>query len=424
MIFHRATKGAYQQWADLVGDDSYTWPNFLHYLEKSVQFTPPNLEKMGPNVSIPYDSSVYSKSGGPLQVSYPNYRQPFDEYLIKAFSGSGMKEITGLSSGHLDGFATSTFVFDPTTQTRSSSEASFLQQALSSTSLKVYIKTLAQKVLFDNKKRATGVQVQTNSANYTLSARKEVIVSAGVFHSPQVLMLSGIGPKDTLDRFGIPVISNLPGVGQNMWDHVFIFTSHEMNMTTNSAVLTDPILHAAHVQEYLNNQNGPLTGVGGEIIGWEKLPNRTELSSASQANFSKFPADWPELELLGLSTGANPSDKPSGNNYVSLTAAIQAILSRGYVSLRSANANDPPIVNPNALTTKAEQELAVGAIKRIRQFAAASGVQIEEITPGSNVTTDAQILNWIQTHSVNGYHAACTCMYCPNAKYTKVLLTD
>ena len=171
----RATKGAYQRWAELVDDDTYTWDNFLPYLKKSVEFTKPK-----DPATYPYDPSVYSPDGGPLQISFPNYRAPSDEFMETAFSTSGLKPIKGLNSGHLDGFAPTTFVISPAEQTRSSSEASFLQEALDTTTLRLYLRTLAKKILFDSNKAATGVLVETNGAEYTISAKKEVILSAGV----------------------------------------------------------------------------------------------------------------------------------------------------------------------------------------------------------------------------------------------------
>lgn len=166
-------------WADVVGDDSYKWDNFLPWLKKSIAFTPPDKAKMKTNASIRYDASAFDDKGGPLHASYPNYRQPFDTYLEKAFSKSGLKEIDGLNSGNLDGYAASTFTIDPRAEVRSSSSESFLQEALDKTKLKVYTNSLVHKVLFDDKKKATGVLVETNKGLYTLSANKEVIVSAG-----------------------------------------------------------------------------------------------------------------------------------------------------------------------------------------------------------------------------------------------------
>ena len=81
----------------------------------------------------------------------------------------------------------------------------------------VYQSTLAKRVLFDRNKTATGIVVDSEGLQYTLAAKREVILSAGAFQSPQLLMVSGVGPKATLEKHGIPVLSELPGVGQNMW---------------------------------------------------------------------------------------------------------------------------------------------------------------------------------------------------------------
>ncbi|KAF2814507.1 alcohol oxidase [Mytilinidion resinicola] len=401
-------KCAYDTWSDLVGDSSFTWDKFLPYLKKSVKFTPPNLDKIGRNVSIPYDPEMYSPTGGPLEASFPNFRAAFDQFMVKAFNETGFKPIDGLNSGHLDGFAPSTLAVSAEFQTRSSSEASFLQEALDTTALKLYLRTLAKKIVFDGKK-AKGVLVETNGAEYTISAKEEVIVSSGVFHSPHLLLLSGIGPADALSNFSIPVVSDLAGVGKNMWDHLFIFTSHETNVTTNSGVTVNETVHAEAVEAYLSEQTGPLTGVGGGVLGWEKLPNRSSLSPETQDALATFADDFPELEYLGLSPGSNPPDKPAANNYMSVTVAVQTILSRGSVTLRSADPHERPIVDVNAMSTKAEEELAVGAIKRLRELARATGVWVSEVEPGPNVVTDAEILEWVRKKADNGYHASSTC---------------
>lgn len=173
MIFHRTNKGAYAQWASMVGDPTFEWDNFLPYLKRSVAFTPPK------NKTIPYDPAVYSPTGGPLHASFPNFKPSFDTFMDTAFSKSGFNKTVGLNSGTLNGYAPTTLALKPEDQTRSSSEASFLQEALKKTELKLYLRTLAKKVLFEGKK-ANGVLVETNSAEYVISARREVIVSSGV----------------------------------------------------------------------------------------------------------------------------------------------------------------------------------------------------------------------------------------------------
>ena len=151
-----------------------------------------------------------------------------------------MSEIPGLNSGQFIGWSEFTLTRDPQAATRSSSETSFLQEALRTSSLQVYKQTLAKNVIFDANKTATGVNVQTVNELYTLSARKEVILAAGAvriltlppclslleatdlgqLRSPQMLMVSGIGPEATLNSLNIPVVSNLQGVGQNMFGRI------------------------------------------------------------------------------------------------------------------------------------------------------------------------------------------------------------
>ena len=126
-----------------------------------------------------FNSSSFSPTGGPLQVSYTNFYQPISRYFKQAFLGLGFNDIAGLNSGSLLGFSEFTLTIDPKAETRSSSETSFLQEALSSTTLKVYQQTLAKKILFNENKTATGVRVETQGIGYVLSASKEVILAAG-----------------------------------------------------------------------------------------------------------------------------------------------------------------------------------------------------------------------------------------------------
>ena len=213
--------GAYQKWADQVGDDSFTFQNLLPYFEKSVNFTPPNLSKLklSKGENITYDSKVFKFQGGPLHVSYSNYRLAFTKFVINALNTLGVSSIPGLNSGSLIGQATFAFTIDPADETRSSSETSFLQSAIQAKlGIQVYTRTSAKQIIIDkDSKTATGVMVKTDGLEYLLTAKKEVIVAAGAFKTPQLLMVSGVGPSEILDSLNIPVLSDLKGIGQNMW---------------------------------------------------------------------------------------------------------------------------------------------------------------------------------------------------------------
>lgn len=113
---------------------------------------------------------------------------------------------------------------------------------------------------------------------------------------------------------------------------------------------------------------------------------------------------------MALAPGSNPASDPLANHFASVTAAVQSTSSRGYVKLRSADPHDAPIININALSHPADADLAVGAIKRLRQIAEATGVRVKEVLPGPEVVSDAEILEWVRNYAVNGYHASSTCM--------------
>lgn len=195
LAYLRGTTGSYQLWADTVADQDYTFANLLPYFIKSCHFTPPDLQKINtPNATILYDPSVFDNSkGGPLQVSYANWIDPSTNGLSGALRAASMPlSLTGFNSGSLFGGAWTTSTLSPENAERSSSQASYLNQAIKNTGLIVYPHTQATKILFDGSKKANAVSVNTQGLEYILSATKEVIVSTGVFHSPQLLMVSGM----------------------------------------------------------------------------------------------------------------------------------------------------------------------------------------------------------------------------------------
>jgi len=292
---------------------------------------------------------------------------------------------------------------------------------------KVYKNTLAQRILFDTNNTATGVRVMTagtfgvSSVNFTLSARKEVILSAGAFQSPQLLMVSGIGPCVDLAKFNISCVYDLPGVGQNMWDHPVFGVARRVNVLTASASLNNATLANDAVQRYLKTASGPLSVFGAGYYGWEKLPEplRSELTEASLTALSSFPSDWPELEFLPVSAynGDNEdketADPRDGSNYATINNAIVSPLSRGTVSLQGPDMTTPPLIDPNWLTHPTDIELAVQGLKRQRQIwqvLVQLGVAVgEEVLPGVNVTSDDEIRHYIARSMTTVYHASATC---------------
>ncbi|KAK4547098.1 hypothetical protein LTR36_001319 [Oleoguttula mirabilis] len=422
MAYHRGTSGSYQRWADEVGDQSYTFPNLLPYFQRSVHLTPPKSSIRFANASVSYDALAFNNSVGfhqPLQVSWPNWALPIATWAQNAMEAIGIStSAKGFENGSLNGVSWVPATVDPVNGHRSSSQTSFLDYAMHSTSIKVYSQALARQITFTSNRTANGVHVQSGNTNFTLTATKEVILSAGAFQSPQLLMVSGIGPKETLEQYDIPVIADLAGVGQNLWDQPLYGIVYRVNVETGSMLINDPVYAAEAATQYLVNATGPLTGPPG-LLAFERISQSQPdlLANETIAALKAFPSDWPEVEYLvengysGLNRNYRLDEPSDGYNYATISAALITPFSRGNVTISSADASVPPVINPNWLTTSEDKDIAVASFKRVREiWAQMSGVTLgPEYLPGPNVTTDEQILNFIQQDVVQFWHASATC---------------
>jgi len=379
MNYNRPTVGSLQSWADAVNDTSYTWDNFLPYFEGSINYGNPNMSIRAPNSSVPFIDPA-NQSGNPLEVSFPKFASPLASWAQLTFRELGAADVHDLISGELIGSQYSPLTLKPKDQSRSSSQTSFLSAAFEAsgrkkTNLKIYTQTLGQKILFDHDKIAYGVLVQSGPAAappYLLTASSEVIVSAGAFQSPQLLMVSGLGPAGTLQKYNIPVVADRSGVGQNMWDHVVLSVGQQVSVETYGRLMNRTATAEAEL-DYAMNQAGILTNDQSDYLGWEKLPaaSRLNFSNSTSNDLSAFPADWPEVEYEISSAPFGTPPFPTPENPIDvgyLQPVLLTPLSRGNVSISSASMVDPPLVSPDWLTHPTDQEVAIATIKRGREF--------------------------------------------------------
>ncbi|KAL8718486.1 MAG: hypothetical protein Q9225_004387 [Loekoesia sp. 1 TL-2023] len=347
---------------------------------KSCDFTPPNYEKISPRVDISFDPDAFLPNAGPLQVSYGNYQYLYVTPYSRGLESLGFPPLAGINSGILVGYSAGTNSIGPRTATRSSSETSFLQSAAGTTSIQLYPNALAKRILFNAHKRATSVVIQAASSlqnfTYTLSANKEIILSAGA-------------------------------------DHPFMALSYKVNALTGTQIAADNAAYNEDVvQQYINNQSGPLSTTGsGQAIAFEKFPTnlRKNFSNSTRAFLDTFPSDWPEAEYLDLVYAAFPDNISSTDNYLLIGAALLSTSSRGNMTIRSADTLDQPVISPNWLLDKSDQEQAIAAFLRIREIATASGIVESEYQPGANVRSRADILDWLKNNMSPIYHAASSC---------------
>ncbi|KNG48376.1 gmc oxidoreductase [Stemphylium lycopersici] len=417
MIYQRGDRGSYQRWADEVGDDSYTFDNLMPYFKKSVKFTAPNTRLRARNGTAEFVASAFDPSGGPLDVSYANYAGPFSSYMEGGMNSIGIETRPDFNSGELMGAQYCSSTITPSNQKRASSQSTFLEAAKLRPNLKVYAVTRAEKILFNSEKRATGVKLPLGTI---LSAKREVILSAGAFQSPQLLMVSGIGPASQLSKFNIPVIADRRGVGQNMQDHVFFGPTYRTKVQTFTELANDLLYVGAQFAfDYSMLKRGPLTNPVCDFLAWEKAP-RNLISSEAAAALDQFPASWPEIEYLsapgyiGDFSNLFATQPKDGFQYASILGALVAPLSRGQVTLTSASTAQLPAIDPGWLTDATDQAVAVAAYKRMRQAFATDAMKAgledtQEYFPGPGVQTDEQILETVRDTLMTVWHAACTC---------------
>lgn len=216
-------------------------------------------------------------------------------------------------------------------------------------------------------------------------------------------------------------------------DQPFFGVTYKVNVTTQSQLTADPAAGVQATEEFLISQSGRLSSPASNWIGkrpnlaeyhlvvlyanrssgWEKLPQqyRAGFSNQTTEELSQFPLDWPEIEILPLAAPAAPVTDDA--NYASVNIALLTPTSRGTVTISSASTDDNPVVNPNWLGTKTDQELAIQAFKRAREIGQATGIAIgDEFAPGAHVQTDAQILAYIKETLSPIHHASATCKFC------------
>ncbi|EAL90464.2 hypothetical protein ACP6JC_006061 [Aspergillus fumigatus] len=421
--YTRAPVGAFQRWADQVGDQSYAWSEFERFFQKGTNFTAPDPDRRAHNATPGYHPGAFSSGGGPLTVTYANWASPISSWIQRAMRAVGIHDAGDFNSGRIMGSQYFALTTTPETQERASAANTYLKEFADLPNLTVYTETVAKRILFDDTKTATGVVVEMAGLEHTLAVDKEVILSAGALQSPQLLMVSGVGPARTLDSLDIPIVHDSPYVGQNLIDHVWFGAAYRVNVPTWTQWANDAFdMLRLYVDNYRQHRQGPLTANAGDFGAFEKVPShlRAAFTAKTLQDLAEFPDDWPEVEYIvspmylgdfNDPLGRQPKD---GYQYASITAALVAPVSRGNVTIQSADSRDPPVINTNTLGSATDQQVAIAAFKRLREIFEApelAPVRLgDEYYPGKHsVRTDAEILQFIQQNGLAFYHAGSSC---------------
>ena len=336
---------------------------------------------------------------GPLGTEYGRTRDPLYDAWIAATREAGYPITDDYNGADPVGLGRSQYTIR--NGKRCSAAVAFLRPALARPNLTVAVKALTRRITFSGT-RATGVEYEVGGRAVHAGASREVILSGGVFGSPQLLMLSGIGPAAELKEHGIDCRIDLP-VGRNLQDHITasLFFSRPANDSPFRRTMRFDRIAPAMVRAHLFG-TGPATVVPGGLHAFM----RTSEDVAA-----------PDLEFMfrGAPSDAGPwfpGIRPAYADGFGIRPAILHPKSRGAVTLRSADPRDPPRILINALTERSDLEFLRDGVKRARDIAGRKPMDPfrgVETTPGPEVQTDAEIDEFLRGNAVTVEHPACTC---------------
>jgi choline dehydrogenase len=338
----------------------------------------------------------WHSTGGPLVVSDVPDKHEICEAFIRACNDLGYPTNPDFNGATQDGVG-----YHQTTTTngkRCSTAKGYLHPVMDRPNLRVITGALAQRIIFTGK-RATGVDFTQDNLPHAVRARREVILCGGAINSPQLLLLSGVGPQAQLAAHGIEVVHRSPGVGHAMQDHYSapIKLKCRFPITVND-VMQSNLKKLRTGLEYYLLRRGPMAAISAQVALFART--RSELATPDiKMSISIFSADRPQDGL----------HKWSGFTIIVYQLRPE---SRGEIRLKSANPQDPPAMIPNYLATETDRRTITDGLMLGRRLLAMPEMQhyvAEEFLPGPAVTTAAQMLEHARNCGGTVFHPTSTC---------------
>ena len=445
----RASEIEMNSWATLVNESAWGWENQYLYMKKSEWWqdqTEANKE-LSNQVT---DASLHG-TDGPVGYSYPSFVYPQIQYWVPTFANLGI-DTRDPAGGETWGAYTAMSALNNSlgASRRSYAKTGYLDNlAAGNDNLVVLTGYQATRIVFDGT-TATGVEfaADATSGTYTVNANSEVILSAGVIGSPQLLQVSGVGPAATLEAAGVDVIVDLPGVGAHLMDHlsgelVYSTTAE----TTGDGVETNTTIADAQFALWQENDPDSLYTAPNNNIAYVNLSTilggddaATTFIDELRANMSDYMASYStdstiqagyqatyereiddiypsavgQVEILMVNTGVYGAY--GDGNYIGVQAAIQHPLSRGFLTITSDSTFDAPNIDPGYLTHPADIRILRAGFQYARTVAQTEPLATilgTELNPGTGVQTDDEWDAWIRASVSTEYHPSSSCSMIP-----------
>jgi len=375
MIYIRGHARDYDQWRQL-GLEGWSYADVLPYFKRSEGY-----EKGSDN---------YHGGEGPLGVTRGKSKNPLFKAFVEAGRQVGHPYTEDFNGAQQEGMGP----YDMTIKNgeRCSAAKGYLTPILNRPNLTVKVKAHTTRILFEGK-RAVGAEFVQGGNRIQVRAEREVLLCGGAVNSPQLLLLSGIGKADYLKKFGIPVVADLPGVGENLQDHLDASLQYESAQPITLYSEMNPLNMLKTGLQFLLFRSGVGTSQGLESGAF--LKTRPEL-------------EVPDIQLHFVIALMYDHARVKGDRHGFMAHVCQLRPeSRGYVRLKSADPFAHPLIQPNYLATEGDRRVMRDGVKMTREIFAQKAFDPyrgPELWPGALVQTDAQIDAWVRERGETIYH--------------------
>lgn len=376
MIYQRGHPADYDGWARL-GNEEWGWEDVLPYFKKAEN------QERG-------ESNAHG-IGGPLNVTDLRDPSPLSKAFVEAAVQAGFAANDDFNDGSQEGFG----LYQVTQKrgVRHSTAVAYLRPALKRNNLAAQTAAQVIRLQFEGD-RCSGVVYRQRGQRVTVKATKEVILCGGAVNSPQLLLLSGIGPAAHLREHGIDVVMDLPGVGENLQDHLAIMGTWHCSQPISLAVAESLV----NLGKYFLLKKGMLTSNVGESGGFVRLDPE---ASAPDLQFHFAPGFF---ILHGF-------EKPEGHGFT-VGATLVKVKSRGTIRLRSSDPLAYPEIQPNYLSDEEEMRILIKGLKIAREIVqqpAFDPYRGEEHLPGTAAQSDEDLAKHVRQYVQTLYHPVGTC---------------
>ena len=415
MIYMRGQARDYDQWAQITGDDSWSWRNSLPYFKlhedhykgaSDLHGAHGTASALLQDADTVYRQTLrHHQAGGEWRVEKQRLRWDVLDAFAKAATQAGIPATDDFNRGDNEGVGY--FEVNQKSGWRWNTAKAFLRPTCyARPNFELWTNAQVSKLIVekntgadaDRALRCTGVEVWNGSEMVTAHARAEVILSAGSIGSPQILQLSGLGPAALSQALGIPVVQDIPGVGENLQDHLQIRAVFKIKNAVTLNTQANSLWGKAKIGlEYALKRSGPMSMAPSQLGAFTR-------SDAAQP----FPNLEYHVQPLSLEAFGQPL-----HSFNAFTASVCNLnpTSRGHVRITSPDFRQAPAIAPNYLSTQEDRKIAADSLRLTRSIVAQPALQKyepEEFKPGVQFQTDAELAKLAGDIATTIFHPAGT----------------